>query len=104
MASIVRKWQESGEVRLSPVNGGPGLLFHAGGRLRAVMTVATAGEHVAGVYIVVNPEKLGAERPGALRSRLTALTPPAPQPRSIPPGPSLAVKSKQVVHPGPSAG
>ena len=65
VASIVRKWQESGEVRLSPVNGGPGLLFHAGGRLRAVMTVATAGEHVAGVYIVVNPEKLGAERPGA---------------------------------------
>jgi RNA polymerase sigma-70 factor (ECF subfamily) len=60
VASVVAKWLASGEVAIEPVNGGVGLLFHAGGRLRAVMTVATDAAHgrVQGVFIQVNPDKL----------------------------------------------
>lgn len=61
VASVVRKWRTSGELRIAPVNGGVGLLQSAGGRVRAVMTVAAGagGGRVGGVFIVVNPEKLG---------------------------------------------
>lgn len=60
VASVVAKWLASGEVSMEAVNGSVGLLFHAGGRLRAVMTVATdAGRgRVQGVFIQVNPDKL----------------------------------------------
>jgi RNA polymerase sigma-70 factor (ECF subfamily) len=59
VVSVVAKWRGGGEVRVSAVNGGIGLLHYAGGQLRAVMTVAAAdASHVAGVFIVVNPEKL----------------------------------------------
>ena len=62
-ASVVRKWATSGELRVAPVNGGPGLLLHTGGRLRAVMTIELSpdGRHVDSVYIVVNPDKLHGE-------------------------------------------
>lgn len=64
VASVVRKWIASGDVRIAPVNGGVGLVRHAGGRLRAVMTIAVGdgGRRVDGVFIVVNPDKLGQER------------------------------------------
>jgi RNA polymerase sigma-70 factor (ECF subfamily) len=60
VAGVVRRWSASGEVRIAPVNAGSGLLFHAMGRLRGVMTVAAGddGGRVTGVFIVVNPEKL----------------------------------------------
>jgi RNA polymerase sigma-70 factor (ECF subfamily) len=63
VASVVRKWTESGEVRIAPVNGGLGLVFVAGDRLRAVMTidVEPSSDRVDKVFIVVNPDKLGWE-------------------------------------------
>jgi len=64
VVSVVAKWQTGGSVTLSPVNGGPGLLFHTGGRLRAVMTVARSrGKHLDRVFLVMNPDKLGATTP-----------------------------------------
>jgi len=65
VASVVAKWQAAGAVRVAPVNGGIGLLFHAGARLRAVLTIAAADDarHVGGVFIVVNPDKLRAIAP-----------------------------------------
>ena len=60
VASVVAKWLASGDVAMEAVNGGVGLLFHAGGHLRAVMTVATDTTvgRVQGVFIQVNPDKL----------------------------------------------
>jgi RNA polymerase sigma-70 factor (ECF subfamily) len=58
IASVVQKWRTSGDVRVAPVSGGIGLLLHAGGVLRAVMTVETGEGRVRGVFVVVNPDKL----------------------------------------------
>ena len=65
VASVVSNWKTSGDVRIAPVNGGVGLLREAGGRLRAVMTIAPGqdGRRVESVFIVVNPEKLGGSAP-----------------------------------------
>jgi RNA polymerase sigma-70 factor, ECF subfamily len=63
-ASVVRKWTESGDVRVAQVNGGLGLIFVAGNRLRAVMTVdvEAASDRIDKIFIVVNPDKLGRNR------------------------------------------
>jgi len=59
VASVVHKWMSSGVVRVAPVSGGLGLLFSAGGALRAVMTIAPGTEgRVGAVFVVVNPDKL----------------------------------------------
>jgi len=59
VVSVVAKWRGAGEVRVSAVNGGVGLLHYVDGALRAVMTVAAAdASHVDGVFIVVNPDKV----------------------------------------------
>jgi RNA polymerase sigma-70 factor, ECF subfamily len=59
VSSVVNKWRASGDVRVAAVNGGIGLLFHAGGRLRAVLTIGAADtRRVDSVFIVVNPDKL----------------------------------------------
>jgi len=59
VASVVAKWRGVGEVRVSAVNGGVGLLHYVGGALRAVMTVAAADAwRVDRVFIVVNPDKV----------------------------------------------
>jgi RNA polymerase sigma-70 factor, ECF subfamily len=59
VASVVSKWRAAGEVRVAAVNGGIGLLLHASGRLRAVLTIGAAdAERVGSVFIVVNPDKL----------------------------------------------
>jgi RNA polymerase sigma-70 factor (ECF subfamily) len=57
---VVAKWRASGSVAVEPVNGGVGLLFRSGGRLRAVLTVGMDSEsrRVNRVFIQVNPEKL----------------------------------------------
>jgi RNA polymerase sigma-70 factor, ECF subfamily len=64
-ASVVRKWTASGDVRIEPVNGGLGLVFVAGDRLRAVMTidVEPASDLVDKIFIVVNPDKLAGLMP-----------------------------------------
>jgi len=59
LAGVMRKWRSSGDVRLEPVSGGLGLAFHRGGRLCGVITVDSAAERVAQVFIVMNPDKLG---------------------------------------------
>ena len=58
VASVVAKWRGVGEVRVSAVNGGVGLLHYVDGALRAVMTVATGDARVDRVFIVVNPDKV----------------------------------------------
>ena len=59
VAAVVAKWRGSGEVRLSAVNGGIGLVQYSGGAVRAVMTVeAVDADRVGRVFIIVNPEKL----------------------------------------------
>jgi RNA polymerase sigma-70 factor (ECF subfamily) len=64
VAGIVSKWRASGAVRVEAVSGGRGLVFHAGGRLRAVMTVATgASGLVEAVFVMVNPDKLSGGSP-----------------------------------------
>ena len=60
VASVVHKWMDSGVVQVAPVSGGLGLLFSAGGQLRAVMTIASGPDsRVGAVFVVVNPDKLG---------------------------------------------
>jgi RNA polymerase sigma-70 factor, ECF subfamily len=65
VTSVVRKWRGSGEVRIASVSGSIGLVFHAGGRLRAVLSVAAAatGDRVDRVFIMVNPDKLNPSPP-----------------------------------------
>lgn len=60
VASVVAKWLSSGEVTMEAVNGTVGLLSYSGGRLRAVLTVATdsAGGRVQEIFIQMNPDKL----------------------------------------------
>ena len=60
VGSVVAKWVASGHVTMAPVNGATGLLFTAGGQLRAVLTVAAdpASGRVQRVFIQVNPDKL----------------------------------------------
>jgi RNA polymerase sigma-70 factor (ECF subfamily) len=61
VAAVVAKWRGSGDVRVSAVSGGIGLVRYEGDSVRAVMTVAAAdAQHVGGVFMMVNPEKLTA--------------------------------------------
>jgi RNA polymerase sigma-70 factor (ECF subfamily) len=65
VASVVHKWMGSGVVQVAPVSGGLGLVFSAGGKLRAVMTIAPSTvRRVGAVFVVVNPDKLGRQPPG----------------------------------------
>ena len=60
VGSVVAKWRDSGSVTVEPVNGGIGLLFRTGDRLRAVLTVGVDPDslRVNRLFIQVNPEKL----------------------------------------------
>ena len=64
-ASVVGKWIASGDVRIAPVNGSLGLVFVAGDRVRAVMTVDVepVSDRVDQIFIIVNPDKLASVRP-----------------------------------------
>jgi RNA polymerase sigma-70 factor, ECF subfamily len=64
VTSVVRKWAAAGDVRIDPVNGELGLILRVRGRYGAVLTVALESEaqRVTGVFIVVNPDKLGHTR------------------------------------------
>ena len=54
-----RLWPERRTMEPAIVNGEPGLCLRDDGRLTAVMAIAMDGERIAGVYAVLNPEKLG---------------------------------------------
>ncbi|WP_246036769.1 RNA polymerase sigma factor SigJ [Cellulomonas telluris] len=53
-------------VELGTVNGGPGVLVHAGSRLDLALALGVDAQgRVTGVYLVRNPDKLGAPAPDA---------------------------------------
>jgi len=60
LAGVVRKWGSWGELRVASVNGGLGLVVYVGGRPRGVVTVAVAAGRVQDLFVMVNPDKLGA--------------------------------------------
>jgi RNA polymerase sigma-70 factor (ECF subfamily) len=51
-------WTVDRTVEVGTVNGEPGLCFRDGGRLTAVISIATDGERILDVYAVLNPDKL----------------------------------------------
>ncbi len=57
---VTRKlWPEGVTRRLATINGQAGLLFELDGQILAAMSIATDGEHIVGVYQMLNPDKLG---------------------------------------------
>jgi RNA polymerase sigma-70 factor (ECF subfamily) len=53
-----RFWSPNRTMRIATVNGETGLCFVDGDRLVAVLSIATDGDRILGVYAVVNPDKL----------------------------------------------
>jgi RNA polymerase sigma-70 factor (ECF subfamily) len=51
-------WSHDRTMRIGSINGEPGLCILDGERLITVMSIATDGERIHGVYAVVNPDKL----------------------------------------------
>ena len=51
-------WSDDRTMKIAAVNGETGLCMFDGDRLIAVLSIATDGEHIHGVYAVVNPDKL----------------------------------------------
>jgi len=51
-------WAPNRTVEVATVNGETGLCFRDGNRLAATMSIATDGERIVAVYVVVNPDKL----------------------------------------------
>ena len=58
LTKVVGKWLRDGEVRNTPVNGGPGLLAYIAGAPWAVLSVSARGGQVREIYLVANPDKL----------------------------------------------
>lgn len=58
LSTVFRRLQEAGEVRVTRVNGEPGVVLIADGRVRTVYTILTDGERIAELYAVLNPDKL----------------------------------------------
>jgi RNA polymerase sigma-70 factor, ECF subfamily len=70
---VEAKWGGHFDHRLGEVNGEPGILTYAEGRLFAVTAFEIVGGRIANVHRVMNPDKLGfADRGGAK-------TPPLPK-------------------------
>ena len=61
VAAIVGKWRSTGELRVEPVNGALGLMMYVGQELKGVITTAIGDGRVQNVFVVVNPDKLGAK-------------------------------------------
>ncbi len=53
-----RFWAADRTMEVTTVNGETGLCFRDGGRLTAVLSIATDGERILAIYAVVNPDKL----------------------------------------------
>ncbi|CAH0311736.1 ECF RNA polymerase sigma factor SigJ [Massilia sp. Bi118] len=60
VAGIERKWQGEGRHELIRVNGGPGLLTWRNGRPDSVTSLDVREGRIAAIYVVRNPDKLGA--------------------------------------------
>lgn len=60
IGSLMEKWQRSGEVRWTRVNGRPGLIVVVGGKPWAVVSLDVGPERVRAVYLVLNPDKVRA--------------------------------------------
>ena len=52
-------------MHLAEVNGETGMLVRTDGQITAIVSFATDGEQIQGVYAVLNPEKLGVTRDGS---------------------------------------
>jgi RNA polymerase sigma-70 factor (ECF subfamily) len=56
---VFRKLRQLGGLAVTTVNGRPGVVFAAGGKVAEVLTIAPdAGGSVGTVYVVLNPDKL----------------------------------------------
>jgi RNA polymerase sigma-70 factor, ECF subfamily len=55
---VIGRFAEHMSLRPITVNGEPGLALHGNGRLIAIISIATDGARILGVYSVLNPEKL----------------------------------------------
>lgn len=58
MGLRTRLQKDASTMELIEVNGETGLCVRTGGRVIAVMSIATDGEHIQAVYAIVNPDKL----------------------------------------------
>ena len=58
LAVVFRKLAAVGEVALTTVNGGPGVVFTVAGKPVEVITLAADGGHVSRLYVTLNPDKL----------------------------------------------
>ena len=65
LVGIARKGLGGVELRSVQVNGLPGALVMEDGAVIATIAVDVAEGKAVGIYIVSNPEKLGAVQPGA---------------------------------------
>lgn len=65
LAVVFRKLRQVGDLRVTTVNGRPGVVFTVGGTAAEVLTVAPAGDAVGRVYVVLNPDKLRRWPPAA---------------------------------------
>jgi len=65
LLGVLRLAREDLELRKIAVNGETGIALRIGGRLTSVMSLATDGKRILGVYSVLNPDKLR-----GVRSRL----------------------------------
>jgi RNA polymerase sigma-70 factor (ECF subfamily) len=52
--------RDGATLQIAPVNGEAGLHVRLGGRVTGVMGIESDGTRIAAVYVVVNPDKLGA--------------------------------------------
>lgn len=53
-----RLYRDRGVYHLAAINGETGLAFRIDGKLVALLSIETDGEHIQSVYVVVNPDKL----------------------------------------------
>jgi RNA polymerase sigma-70 factor (ECF subfamily) len=60
---LARQIRGGTTLHLLTVNGEAGLCYRVDGRLQSVLSVETDGERILSVWAVVNPAKLGSDRP-----------------------------------------
>jgi RNA polymerase sigma-70 factor (ECF subfamily) len=65
LAGIAKTPVPDMRVEPSVLNGMPALLVFSGDRVDLVALIEASDDHVTGVYLVRNPDKLGAAIPGA---------------------------------------
>jgi RNA polymerase sigma-70 factor (ECF subfamily) len=58
LLTVVRKFDASRPHRIASINGQPALVILGDGGVQCVRTIETDGEHIIGIYSVLNPDKL----------------------------------------------